>query len=61
VTKRHFNKIAEALRAMRPMPDSNKWSDWVETCQRLALVCADANPNFNHQRFLNACGCNADS
>ncbi len=28
----------------------------LEACTELAEICAKGNPNFNHERFLVACG-----
>lgn len=56
--RRHFELIAEALRASRPEPDADeeRWTQWkltvAEFCGRLSVT----NGLFNRSRFREACG-----
>jgi len=46
MTRKHFRKLAEALRM-------SKASD--ETIEAIAYVCRSENPRFNFQTFIEAC------
>ena len=46
MTRRHFRKLAEALK-------DAKASD--EIIEAIAYVCRSENPRFNFQTFKNAC------
>jgi len=57
LTRKHFQALADSLKALRPDPafplDFAMWSDVVD---KTADVCAASNPRFNRERFNDACG-----
>lgn len=53
--KRHFEAIAKALLAARPLA-SLQMEQWKEDVMAIAKVCEAHNEHFNLQRFLKACG-----
>lgn len=58
VSKKHFNKIAEALLLRKPImpPDSDKFRQWEGDVKAMADVCSCFNNLFDYQYFLQACG-----
>ena len=46
MTRKHFRQLAEALRITEASP---------ETVKQIALVCARNNPNFDWDKFREAC------
>jgi hypothetical protein len=65
MTKRHFIALADAMRDLKPEDphaDGIGWNtatqrearmnQWDDTCKRLALLCAEQNPNFLRGRWL---------
>jgi len=59
MSKKHFNSLAQNLRAIEPSGKEDQgpaWKVWRECCCAVAASCADANPRFDRDRFLAACG-----
>lgn len=52
MTKKHLAAIAAAVKSVDP----DDPYPWVTLSDRLADVCAAANPRFDRRRFLEACG-----
>tara|TARA_R110002012_G_scaffold263822_1_gene447050 strand:- start:283 stop:471 length:189 start_codon:yes stop_codon:yes gene_type:complete len=46
MTRKHFRQLAEALRITEASP---------KTVKQIALVCARNNPNFDWDKFREAC------
>jgi hypothetical protein len=49
MTKKHFIALAAVIKQNRA-----DWSD--ESIQQVTDFCAQFGPNFDRERFLNACG-----
>lgn len=64
--RRHFELIAEALRASISRTSNSPNGPWTVTeqgrriCEDLADALNQTNPNFNRARFLRACGVSDD-
>src|SRR5439155_9320453 len=64
MTKKHFEQIAKAMRNLRTFEaHDQEMSETVARAVRytsvvdaLASVCAESNPRFDRDRFLQACG-----
>jgi len=60
--RRHFEVIAEALRASISRFSNSPTGPWTmreegrRICEDMADALAGTNPNFNRARFLRACG-----
>lgn len=61
MSRKHFQKLADALRANRPaMPGGGGFytfseEQWGDIVGRVADVCAVTNANFDRARFVAAC------
>jgi hypothetical protein len=57
LTKKHFKALAAILANARPTRDPNGEEDttWTEIREGIADFCAGLNPNFDRDRFLEAC------
>ncbi len=58
MTKKHFDAIAETMKARKPadgMPHGHA-SQWEGDCEALADTLGRFNANFSKHRFLVACG-----
>jgi hypothetical protein len=59
MTKRHFIKLAEALRDNRPVGEGMGYQfseeQWGDIAGRIADVCQEQNPRFDRAFFLEAC------
>lgn len=57
MSRKHFETLAAVLRetnpALRGHGDQHQWGNDVAAVME---VCKDFNPQFDHQRFLAACG-----
>ncbi len=57
MSKKHFQKLADALKGCMPIPEnSDPMTAWRVTVQAVADVCASTNERFDRARFLAACG-----
>ena len=57
MTKRHFTALASALHDTRPpQHDAGEWATWLATVYAIVTVCQNANPRFDRDRFMRACG-----
>lgn len=58
MSKKHFIKLAANLLACRPdnARSTKAGKVWLATCNAVADACQSANPAFNRERFLTACG-----
>lgn len=71
MSKKHFIKLAAALKASKPLPVDRTQTDllpdaeyvsltsltqWRIDVRAVADVCASFNGNFDRVRFLSACG-----
>lgn len=67
MAKKHFEAIAEALKARKPNDNKDVWegeedyfngliSQWRGDCEAMADVLAEFNDQFDRARFLAACG-----
>jgi hypothetical protein len=64
MTRKHFQQIANAMQSLRKFEaNDSELSEVVANAVRyssvvdaLAKVCAESNPNFDRNRFLEACG-----
>lgn len=56
MSKKHFEALAAALKAMQPHLTEELIYQWELDCDAVADVCARFNPNFDRARFLTACG-----
>jgi hypothetical protein len=57
MTRKYFNDMADKLNKIKPSPPL--YQDimvWETDVREMAAFCAHQNPNFNKQRFLDACG-----
>lgn len=57
MTRCHFEAIAEALRDERPQPawDANKHAQWNLDVRAVTAALKRTCPNFDRDRFLDAC------
>ena len=56
MTRKHFEAIAAAMRKNKPASKAGLHVfQWVSDCEELADVFEQFNPNFDRQRFLDAC------
>ena len=58
MTRKHFQILAENLKAERPSPNwsGNKLTQWNLDVKAVAKACAVSNPGFKFDRFYTACG-----
>lgn len=58
MTRKHFQALADALRASKPGDpvESAFYIQWVTDVLAVASVCKAASPDFKPERFLAACG-----
>jgi hypothetical protein len=68
VTRRDYVLIADAMRQARPprpiaLGDGIDpgWATWLSACCCLSFKLMVSNPRFDSQRFLDACGINAEA
>lgn len=53
MTKKHFKRLADELRWLRERHGASLPAGTVVSV--IAGVCADFNPNFDHNKFVEAC------
>lgn len=64
MSKKHYTKIAEAMRSIKPPVASfndslsDQYQVWYKAVMSLAIVCKEDNPRFNPDQFIQACGYN---
>lgn len=65
MTKRHFERLAAAMRALKASPEGHRPAgstagltaeQFEEIVDQLTLACFDLNPRFDMERFRDACG-----
>lgn len=58
MSKKHFIALARELLACRPdnARSTKAGKAWIAACHAVADVSQHANPAFNRERFLTACG-----
>lgn len=56
MTRKHFALLAVRFYQNRPCPDSVSFNVWAAMVRATADVCASVNPNFNGEKFFEACG-----
>ena len=57
MTKKHFEAIANAVATTRMQHEGvAAYEVLLDVSQRLAVVCAQENEQFNKAKFLRACG-----
>lgn len=64
MTRKHFQRIAAALRLCKPdrihfEEDDNyrgAMRDWRKAVADMRRMCAESNTNFDGNKFLDACG-----
>lgn len=54
MTKKHFRALAQGFYYNKP-DNADAYTQWVIDIKLIADVCAQANPNFNREKFLTAC------
>lgn len=57
MTRKHYEKLAQALNNTKPLPEWGAEMDQWRTT--VVAICEDMgtfNPNFDKERFLKACG-----
>lgn len=56
MTRKHFVRIAATLKAQRTNDKTYEETLWLDqVCQDFADMLAGENPNFDRERFLDAC------
>ena len=58
MSKKHFESLAEAMRAVRPNgnpKDDNEMVQWYSTITALVYVLARDHPRFDEDKFRAAC------
>jgi hypothetical protein len=59
MSKKHFESLAEAMRAVRPEPlnheEKHKLNQWYSTVTALVFVLSRDNPRFDEEKFRAAC------
>lgn len=57
MTKQDFEALAQALWAVGSWAESPAaLNQWEHDCNAVAVVCEFANPKFDRDKFLKACG-----
>lgn len=57
MTRKHFEAIATSLLNTRPRKEwTDKYQQWLFTCNDVAISLVPFNPQFDTDRFLDACG-----
>lgn len=62
MSRKHFERLAQSLRSVRPevTPESkNDWTlylQWKASVDAIAAACKASNPRFDTHRFGDACG-----
>lgn len=63
MTRKHFQMIADAIKATHPTEYSDSGDRMIATAtkfeiaSRIAVELKVANPRFDRDRFMEACGC----
>ena len=56
MTQKHFQSLALALSYGKPSPqDIPRYEQWLLDLDMVASACAEANPRFDHWKFIEAC------
>lgn len=56
MTRKHFNSLAMHLAEVRPPVEAtDEWLVWRRTMRAVADACKLANPQFDRERFEEAC------
>lgn len=57
MTRKHFQKLAEALLDSRPEPQHGAgWQVWADTVMNVATACKASNNLFDADKFFEAAG-----
>jgi hypothetical protein len=58
MSRKHFIALADALKLEKPQPgwDPNKMVQWELDVKAIAGVCAESNPRFDYQRWMEYIG-----
>lgn len=63
MTRKHFQAIADALKASKPNRRIENYPSmlvqWIHCVEHTATACAQFNSAFDRSRFLGACGYDA--
>jgi len=59
MTRKHFQRLAEALKAIKPEVNTDNRDNyqlWYRAVLAIACVCQQDNPLFDPDKFITACG-----
>lgn len=56
MSRKHYQLLASALRANKPTNNKDMIIQWQADVRKIAVACRLDNPNFDYDRFYQACG-----
>lgn len=59
-SRRLYTNMAQRLRQQEPEQDVPQWPLWVDMVYQVANAFTDESASFNRERFLTACGLDAE-